>query len=55
MNLLRAASTVSLLTLASRITGLVRETMVAALFGACQARWIQLHPLPDLTAALDRS
>ena len=24
----------------------------AALFGACQARWIQLHPLPDLTAAL---
>src|SRR5574343_1562807 len=34
MNLLRAASTISLLTLASRITGLVRETMVAALFGA---------------------
>ncbi len=24
----------------------------AALFGACQARWIQLHPLPDLAAAL---
>ena len=24
----------------------------AALFGACQTRWIQLHPLPDLTAAL---
>ena len=34
MNLLRAASTVSLLTLASRITGLVREQLVAALFGA---------------------
>jgi len=34
MNLLRAASTISLLTLASRITGLVRETLVAGLFGA---------------------
>jgi len=34
MNLLRAASTVSLLTLASRITGLVREQVVAATFGA---------------------
>lgn len=34
MNLLRAASTVSLLTLVSRITGLVREQMVAAAFGA---------------------
>ncbi|NCT84062.1 MAG: murein biosynthesis integral membrane protein MurJ [Comamonadaceae bacterium] len=34
MNLLRAASTISLLTLTSRITGLVRETMVAGLFGA---------------------
>jgi putative peptidoglycan lipid II flippase len=34
MNLLRAASTISLLTLASRITGLFRETMVAALYGA---------------------
>ncbi|MFT7724071.1 MAG: murein biosynthesis integral membrane protein MurJ [Roseateles sp.] len=34
MNLLRAASTISLLTLASRIAGLVRETMVAGLFGA---------------------
>ncbi len=34
MNLLRAASVVSLLTLASRITGLVREQMVAAAFGA---------------------
>lgn len=34
MNLLRAASTISLLTLTSRITGLVREQMVAGLFGA---------------------
>jgi putative peptidoglycan lipid II flippase len=34
MNLLRAASTVSLFTLASRITGLVRELLVAANFGA---------------------
>jgi putative peptidoglycan lipid II flippase len=34
MNLLRAASTVSLLTLASRVTGLVRELIVAASFGA---------------------
>lgn len=34
MNLLRAASTVSLLTLASRITGLAREAIVAATFGA---------------------
>jgi putative peptidoglycan lipid II flippase len=34
MNLLRTASTVSLFTLASRITGLVRETLVAAAFGA---------------------
>lgn len=34
MNLLRAASTVSLLTLASRITGLVREQAIAAAFGA---------------------
>jgi putative peptidoglycan lipid II flippase len=34
MNLLRAAGTVSALTLLSRITGLVREQMVAGLFGA---------------------
>jgi putative peptidoglycan lipid II flippase len=34
MNLLRAASIVSVLTLASRITGFVRETLVAGLFGA---------------------
>ncbi len=33
MNLLKAASTVSLLTLASRITGLVREQLMAASFG----------------------
>jgi putative peptidoglycan lipid II flippase len=34
MNLLKSASIVSLLTLASRVTGLVREQMVAAAFGA---------------------
>src|SRR4029453_8815327 len=34
MNLLRTASTVSFLPLASRVTGLVRETLVAAAFGA---------------------
>jgi putative peptidoglycan lipid II flippase len=34
MNLLRAAGTVSALTLLSRITGLLREQMVAVLFGA---------------------
>ncbi len=34
MNLLRAASTVSLLTLASRVTGLLRDTLIAAAFGA---------------------
>jgi putative peptidoglycan lipid II flippase len=37
MNLLKAASTVSLLTLASRVTGLVREQLVAATFGASAA------------------
>jgi putative peptidoglycan lipid II flippase len=34
MNLLKAASTVSILTLASRVTGLVRDTIIAAAFGA---------------------
>jgi len=34
MNLLRAASTVSLLTLASRVTGLVRDMLQASIFGA---------------------
>lgn len=34
MNLLRAASTVSVFTLASRITGLAREAILAATFGA---------------------
>ena len=37
MNLLKAASTVSLLTLASRVTGLVREQIIAATFGASAA------------------
>jgi putative peptidoglycan lipid II flippase len=34
MNLLRAASTISLFTLASRITGLARDVVVASIFGA---------------------
>ena len=34
MNLLKAASTVSLLTLLSRVTGLVREMLIASAFGA---------------------
>jgi putative peptidoglycan lipid II flippase len=37
MNLLKSASTVSLLTLLSRVTGLVREQLVAATFGASAA------------------
>ena len=37
MNLLKAASTVSLLTLVSRDTGLVREQLIAATFGASAA------------------
>jgi putative peptidoglycan lipid II flippase len=37
MNLLKAVSTVALLTLMSRITGLVREQMIAANFGASAA------------------
>src|SRR5206468_12683777 len=34
MSLFKAASTVSLLTLASRVTGLVRDLLMAATFGA---------------------
>ena len=34
MNLLRAASTISLLTLVSRISGLARDVVVAQAFGA---------------------
>ncbi len=37
MNLLKSASIVSLLTLVSRVTGLVREQLVAATFGASAA------------------
>jgi putative peptidoglycan lipid II flippase len=37
MNLLKSASIVSLLTLASRVTGLVREQLLAAYFGASAA------------------
>ena len=34
MTLFKSASTVSLLTLASRVTGLVRDLLMAAIFGA---------------------
>ena len=34
MSLLKAASTVSLLTLASRVTGLLRDLLMASMFGA---------------------
>ena len=34
MNLLRAASTISLFTLASRVTGLARDVVIASMFGA---------------------
>jgi putative peptidoglycan lipid II flippase len=37
VNLLKAASTVSLLTLVSRVTGLVREQLIAVMFGASAA------------------
>ena len=37
VNLLKAASTVSLLTLVSRVTGLAREQLIAATFGASAA------------------
>ena len=37
VNLLKAASTVSLLTLVSRVTGLIREQLIAAAFGASAA------------------
>lgn len=37
MNLLKAAATVSGFTLLSRITGLIRETLIASLFGASAA------------------
>ena len=37
MSLLRSASVVSALTLASRVTGLVREQLIAAAFGASSA------------------
>src|SRR5450432_2989122 len=34
MNLLRAASTISLFTLASRVTGLLRDIVISSVFGA---------------------
>src|SRR5437867_3541919 len=54
MSLFRAASTVSLLTLASRITGLVREQLVAGLFGAnalTDAFWVAFR-IPNLLRRL---
>jgi putative peptidoglycan lipid II flippase len=41
MNLLRAASVVSVLTLASRITGLARDAIAAAMFGA--SAWMDAY------------
>jgi putative peptidoglycan lipid II flippase len=41
MNLLRAASTISLLTLVSRVTGLAREVVVASMFGA--GAWVDAY------------
>jgi putative peptidoglycan lipid II flippase len=54
MSLLRAASTVSLLTLASRITGLIRDQLIAALFGASaltDAFWVAFR-IPNLLRRL---
>src|SRR3989442_8999044 len=54
MSPFRAASTVSLLTLASRITGLVREQLVAGLFGAnalTDAFWVAFR-IPNLLRRL---
>jgi putative peptidoglycan lipid II flippase len=54
MSLFRAASTVSLLTLGSRITGLVRDQMIAALFGAnalTDAFWVAFR-IPNLLRRL---
>ena len=54
MNLLRAASTVSLLTLASRVTGLARELLVAASFGASASTdaFIVAFRIPNLLRRL---
>ena len=58
MNLLKAASTVSLLTLASRVTGLVRDMLIAAAFGASALdRRLQRrlpHPQPAAPAVRRR-
>ena len=41
MNLLRAASTISLLTLVSRISGLARDVVVASAFG--NSAWMDAY------------
>src|SRR5438045_2373520 len=66
MNLLKAASTVSVLTLASRITGLIRESLIAGAFGASALtdafnvawripnllpRWFAAHGIEPIYAA----
>ena len=53
VTLFKAASTVSLLTLASRVTGLVRDLLMASVFGASgiligPAVGISTKPPPDL-------
>ena len=54
MSLLRAAATVSSLTLLSRITGLARDIIIARLFGASaltDAFWIAFR-IPNLMRRL---
>jgi putative peptidoglycan lipid II flippase len=54
MSLFRAASTVSLLTLASRVTGLINNQLIAALFGAnalTDAFWVAFR-IPNLLRRL---
>jgi len=54
MNLLRAASTISLFTLASRVTGLARDVVLAAVFGAgasLDAFWVAFR-IPNLLRRL---
>jgi putative peptidoglycan lipid II flippase len=54
MNLLRAASTISLFTLASRVTGLARDVVLASAFGAgasLDAFWVAFR-IPNLLRRL---
>jgi putative peptidoglycan lipid II flippase len=54
MNLLRAAATVSSMTLVSRVTGLVREMLIAGLFGASVATdaFVVAFRIPNLLRRL---